>query len=129
MYSGTKHLDGQGRVLGGAILGDQDYIDGPVQTLMRHTGPALSAFNAWVLLKGLETLAVRVDYANSAALKIAQFLEQHPAVRWVRYPFLASHPQYELARKQMSGGGTVITLSSTVLTVLPSSGPSSCWTS
>jgi len=109
VYSGTKHLDGQGRVLGGAILGDQDYIDGPVQTLMRHTGPALSAFNAWILLKGLETLAIRVDYANSAALKIAEFLEQHPTVSWVRYPFLASHPQYDLARKQMSGGGTVIT--------------------
>ncbi|MDD7811843.1 O-succinylhomoserine sulfhydrylase [Mycobacterium sp. CSUR Q5927] len=109
VYSGTKHLDGQGRVLGGAILGDQDYIDGPVQTLMRHTGPALSAFNAWLLLKGLETLAVRVDYANAAALRIAEFLEQHLAVRWVRYPFLASHPQHDLARKQMSGGGTVIT--------------------
>ncbi|WP_109470740.1 O-succinylhomoserine sulfhydrylase [Mycolicibacter sinensis] len=109
VYSGTKHLDGQGRVLGGAILGDQDYIDGPVQTLMRHTGPALSAFNAWLLLKGLETLAVRVDYANAAALRIAEFLEQHPAVRRVRYPFLASHPQHDLARKQMSGGGTVIT--------------------
>jgi O-succinylhomoserine sulfhydrylase len=76
---------------------------------MRHTGPALSAFNAWILLKGLETMAVRVDYANAAALRIAEFLEQHPAVRWVRYPFLASHPQYDLARKQMSGGGTVIT--------------------
>lgn len=109
VYSGTKHLDGQGRVLGGAILGSQEYIDGPVQTLMRHTGPALSAFNAWILLKGLETLAIRVDYANSAALKIAEFLERHPAVRWVRYPFLASHPQYDLARRQMSGGGTVIT--------------------
>ncbi|KLO27455.1 O-succinylhomoserine sulfhydrylase [Mycolicibacter heraklionensis] len=109
VYSGTKHLDGQGRVLGGAILGDREYIDGPVQTLMRHTGPALSAFNAWILLKGLETLAIRVDYANSAALKIAEFLERHPAVRWVRYPFLASHPQYDLARRQMSGGGTVIT--------------------
>lgn len=109
VYSGTKHLDGQGRVLGGAILGDQEYIDGPVRTLMRHTGPALSAFNAWILLKGLETMAVRVDYANAAALRIAEFLEQHPALRWVRYPFLASHPQYDLARKQMSGGGTVIT--------------------
>ncbi|BBX24269.1 O-succinylhomoserine sulfhydrylase [Mycolicibacter terrae] len=109
VYSGTKHLDGQGRVLGGAILGDQEYIDGPVQTLMRHTGPALSAFNAWILLKGLETMAVRVDYANAAALRIAEFLEQRPAVRWVRYPFLASHPQHDLARKQMSGGGTVIT--------------------
>ena len=109
VYSGTKHLDGQGRVLGGAILGDKDYIDGPVQQLMRHTGPAISAFNAWVLLKGLETLAVRVDYANAAALRIAEFLERHPAVRQVRYPFLASHPQYELARRQMSGGGTVVT--------------------
>lgn len=109
VYSGTKHLDGQGRVLGGAILGEREFIDGPVQTLMRHTGPALSAFNAWLLLKGLETLAIRVDYANNAAVRIAEFLEQHPAVRWVRYPFLASHPQYDLARKQMSGGGTVIT--------------------
>ncbi|MEO6794413.1 MAG: O-succinylhomoserine sulfhydrylase [Mycobacterium sp.] len=109
VYSGTKHLDGQGRVLGGAILGEREYIDGPVQNLMRHTGPALSAFNAWLLLKGLETLAIRVGYANAAAVRIAEFLEQHPAVRWVRYPFLASHPQHDLALKQMSGGGTVIT--------------------
>jgi O-succinylhomoserine sulfhydrylase len=109
VYSGTKHIDGQGRVLGGAILGDKDYIDGPVQKLMRHTGPAISAFNAWVLLKGLETLAVRVDHSTASALKIAEFLEQHPAVRWVRYPFLASHPQYDLAKRQMTGGGTVIT--------------------
>lgn len=109
VYSGTKHLDGQGRVLGGAILGEQEYIDGPVQNLMRHTGPAISAFNAWLLLKGLETLAVRVDYANAAALRITEYLEQHRAVRWVRYPFLPSHPQYDLARRQMSGGGTVIT--------------------
>ncbi|MBS9534488.1 O-succinylhomoserine sulfhydrylase [Mycobacterium sp. M1] len=109
VYSGTKHLDGQGRVLGGAILGDKEFITGPVQQLMRHTGPAISAFNAWLLLKGLETLAIRVDYANSAALRIAEFLEQHPAVSWVRYPFLASHPQHELAKRQMTGGGTVIT--------------------
>lgn len=109
VYSGTKHIDGQGRVLGGAILGDQEYIDGPVQKLMRHTGPAMSAFNAWVLLKGLETLAVRVDYSNSSAHRIAEFLEGHPAVRWVRYPFLASHPQHDLAKRQMSGGGTVLT--------------------
>ncbi len=67
VYSGTKHIDGQGRVLGGAILGDKEYIDGPVQKLMRHTGPAISAFNAWTLLKGLETLAVRVDYSNRSA--------------------------------------------------------------
>lgn len=109
VYSGTKHIDGQGRVLGGAILGDKEYIDGPVQKLMRHTGPAMSAFNAWTLLKGLETMAVRVDHANDSALRIAEFLQGHPAVRWVRYPFLESHPQYDLAKRQMSGGGTVIT--------------------
>lgn len=109
VYSGTKHLDGQGRVLGGAILGEAEFINGPVQTLMRHTGPALSAFNAWLLLKGLETLAIRVDYANAAALRIAEFLQAHPAASWVRYPFLASHPQHDLALRQMSGGGTVIT--------------------
>ncbi|VBA47761.1 O-succinylhomoserine sulfhydrylase [Mycobacterium attenuatum] len=109
VYSGTKHIDGQGRVLGGAILGDKEYIDGPVQKLMRHTGPAMSAFNAWVLLKGLETLAVRVKYSNSSALRIAAFLEGHPAVSWVRYPYLPSHPQYNLARRQMAGGGTVVT--------------------
>ena len=71
IYSGTKHIDGQGRVLGGAILGDKEYIDGPVQKLMRHTGPALSPFNAWVLLKGLETLSVRVNYSNASAQRIA----------------------------------------------------------
>ncbi len=109
VYSGTKHIDGQGRVLGGAILGDKEYIDGPVQQLMRHTGPALSPFNAWTLLKGLETMAVRVNYSNASAQRIAEFLEAHPAVRWVRYPFLESHPQYDLAKRQMTGGGTVVT--------------------
>jgi O-succinylhomoserine sulfhydrylase len=109
VYSGTKHIDGQGRVLGGAILGDKEYIDGPVQKLMRHTGPAMSAFNAWVMLKGLETLAIRVDYQNASAQRIAEYLEGHSAVRWVRYPFLTSHPQYDLAKRQMSGGGTVVT--------------------
>jgi O-succinylhomoserine sulfhydrylase len=109
VYSGTKHIDGQGRVLGGAILGDKEYIDGPVQKLMRHTGPAMSAFNAWVMLKGLETLSIRVDYQNASAQRIAEYLEGHPAVRWVRYPFLTSHPQYDLAKRQMSGGGTVVT--------------------
>lgn len=109
VYSGTKHIDGQGRVLGGAILGDKEYIDGPVQKLMRHTGPAMSAFNAWVLLKGLETMAIRVDHSNASAYRIAEFLENHPAVSWVRYPYLSSHSQYDLAKRQMSGGGTVIT--------------------
>jgi O-succinylhomoserine sulfhydrylase len=109
VYSGTKHIDGQGRVLGGAILGDKEYIDGPVQKLMRHTGPALSAFNAWVLVKGLETMAIRVEHSNNSAYRIAEFLENHPAVSWVRYPYLSSHPQHDLAKRQMSGGGTVIT--------------------
>lgn len=109
IYSGTKHIDGQGRVLGGAILGDSEYIEGPVQMLMRHTGPALSPFNAWVLLKGLETMSVRVNYSNASAHRIAEFLEAHPAVRWVRYPFLPSHPQHDLAKRQMTGGGTVVT--------------------
>ncbi|MBA0046228.1 O-succinylhomoserine sulfhydrylase [Mycobacterium sp. NPDC050853] len=109
VYSGTKHIDGQGRVLGGAILGETEYIEGPVKTLMRHTGPALSPFNAWTLVKGLETLAVRVNHSNESALQIARFLEQHPAVRWVRYPFLETHPQHELAKRQMRGGGTVVT--------------------
>lgn len=109
VYSGTKHLDGQGRVLGGAILGDTEYIDGPVQKLMRHTGPSISAMNAWILLKGLETLAIRVEHANASAQRVAEFLAGHPAVRRVRYPFLPSHPQYDLAKRQMSGGGTVVT--------------------
>ena len=109
VYSGTKQLDGQGRVLGGAILGDKEYIDGPVQKLMRHTGPALSPFNDWILLKGLETLSVRVEYSNASAQRIAEFLENHPAVNWVRYPYLPSHPQHDLAKRQMSGGGTVVT--------------------
>lgn len=109
VYSGTKHIDGQGRVLGGAILGAKDYIDEPVQKLMRHTGPALSPFNAWTLLKGLETLSLRVTHQNASAHRIAEFLESHPGVRWVRYPFLESHPQYDLAKRQMTGGGTVVT--------------------
>nr|EMP14670.2 O-succinylhomoserine sulfhydrylase [Gordonia sp. NB41Y] len=109
VYSGTKHMDGQGRVMGGAVLGTTEYIDGPVQTLMRHTGPALSPFNAWTLLKGLETMRLRVDASVASALRIAQFLEDDPRVRWVKYPFLKSHPQYELAIEQMTGGGTVVT--------------------
>lgn len=109
VYSGTKHIDGQGRVLGGAILGPNDYIDGPVKHLMRHTGPALSAFNAWTLLKGLETMPLRVRQSAESALRVAEFLERHPAVSWTKYPFLPSHPQYALAREQMSAGGTVVT--------------------
>jgi O-succinylhomoserine sulfhydrylase len=109
VYSATKHIDGQGRVLGGAILGPEDYIDGDVQTLMRHTGPSMSPFTAWVLLKGLETLRLRVDHQCGVAARLALWLEAQPRVRSVRYPYLPSHPQYELARRQMSAGGTVVT--------------------
>jgi O-succinylhomoserine sulfhydrylase len=109
VYSATKHIDGQGRVLGGAILGPKEYIDEEVQLLLRHTGPSMSPFNAWVLLKGLETMRLRVDAGCRAALRIATWLESHPRVTSVRYPFLPSHPQYELARQQMTAGGTVVT--------------------
>jgi O-succinylhomoserine sulfhydrylase len=109
VYSATKHIDGQGRVLGGAILGSKEYIDGGVQTLMRHTGPSMSPFTAWVLLKGLETMRLRVDAQCAAAAEIAAHLETHPRVLRVRYPFLVSHPQHDLARRQMSAGGTVVT--------------------
>ncbi|MFD3748270.1 O-succinylhomoserine sulfhydrylase [Nocardia sp. NPDC058633] len=109
VYSGTKHIDGQGRVLGGAILGAKDYIDGPVKTLMRHTGPALSPFNAWTLLKGLETMPLRVRHSTESALRVAEFLETNTSVDWVKYPFLQSHPQHALAKEQMTGGGTVVT--------------------
>ncbi len=111
VYSATKHIDGQGRVLGGAILGQSAYIRNDVEPLMRHTGPSLSPFNAWVLLKGLETLQVRVRAQVEAALRIAGWLEAHPRVQSVRYPFLPSHPQHALATRQMSGGGTVVTFS------------------
>ena len=109
VYSATKHIDGQGRVLGGAILGSAEYIDGPVQTMVRHTGPSLSPFNAWVLLKGLETLSLRVRAQSEAALQVATTLESLPGIGRVYYPFLDSHPQVALARKQQTGGGTVVT--------------------
>lgn len=109
VYSATKHIDGQGRVLGGAILGGTDYIDGPVKKLIRNTGPSMSPFNAWVLLKGLETLDLRVRAATSSALELAQWLQNQPQIASVRYPYLPSHPQYDLARRQQDGGGTVVT--------------------
>lgn len=109
VYSATKHIDGQGRTLGGAVLGTREFIDGPVKNLMRHTGPAMSPFNAWVLVKGLETLSLRVEKQAASALAVAHSLEAHPRVTRVVYPWLESHPQHELARRQMSGGGTVVT--------------------
>ena len=109
VYSATKHIDGQGRVLGGAVLGTEEFIDGPVKNLMRHTGPAMSPFNAWVLVKGLETLSLRVNRQRENAIVLATALETHPRVTTVLHPWLPSHPQHDLARSQMGGGGSVVT--------------------
>jgi O-succinylhomoserine sulfhydrylase len=108
-HSATKFIDGQGRVLGGLILGQKKYID-DVQFFMRHTGPSLSPFNAWVLAKSMETLAVRMDRHFENALKIAQYFQESKELEFVKYPFLMSHPQYDLAKKQMKHGGGIITL-------------------
>lgn len=107
IHSATKLIDGQGRVLGGITVGREDLIQ-QIYTFSRITGPALSPFNAWVLSKSLETLPVRVDRHCENALKVAQFLEAHPKVNLVKYPFLKSHPQYKLAKKQMKQGGNIV---------------------
>jgi len=107
VHSATKFIDGQGRGIGGVIVGKARYIE-EMQFFTRHTGPALSPFNAWLFSKSLETLPVRMDKHCSNALKLAEFLEEHDRVEWVKYPFLPSHPQYELARKQMKAGGGVV---------------------
>jgi O-succinylhomoserine sulfhydrylase len=110
MYSATKHIDGQGRVLGGAVLGSEKYINEKLKPFIRHTGPSMSAFNAWVLLKSLETLTMRVERMSSSALQIAESLEKHPKVSSVRYPFLKSHKDYDLAKRQMTGGGSTVAI-------------------
>lgn len=107
VHSGTKWMDGQGRVLGGLIVGRAELIE-EVRFFCRHTGPALSPFNAWLLSKSLETLALRMERHCANALQMAGFLEQHPAVARVSYPFLPTHPQYELARRQMKLGGGIV---------------------
>jgi O-succinylhomoserine sulfhydrylase len=109
VYSTTKHIDGHGRTLGGAILGTNEYIYEQVQPWMRHTGPSLSPFNAWVLVKSMETLSLRVEKEGAGALELAGWLQTQNKVRNVWYPGLSSHPQYELASRQMTGGGTVVT--------------------
>ncbi len=109
VYSTTKHIDGQGRVLGGCILtNDLEWSDGDLKQYLRHTGPSLSPFNAWVHLKSLETLEIRVQQHCRSAQKIAEFLESQKIIKKVLFPGLASHPQYVLGQKQMSGPGTVI---------------------
>ncbi|MFM1951565.1 MAG: hypothetical protein RJA33_359 [Actinomycetota bacterium] len=110
MYSATKHIDGQGRVLAGALLGSFSYIHEKLLPFTRHTGPSLSAFNAWVLLKSLETLEMRVERMNSNAQKIAEYLEGRTEFKSVRYPGLASHPDAAVIKKQMKGGGTTIAI-------------------
>ncbi len=107
IHSATKLIDGQGRVLGGVTVGKKELIR-EIYLFSRLTGPAMSPFNAWVLSKSLETLAVRADRQCENALKLAEFLEGHPKVNWVKYPFLKSHPQYEIAKKQMRAGGTIV---------------------
>lgn len=107
IHSATKLIDGQGRVLGGVTVGNADLVR-EIYLFSRNTGPALSPFNAWVLSKSLETLSVRVDKHCENALKVAEFLETHPKVSWVKYPFLKSHPQYEVAKKQMKLGGNIV---------------------
>jgi len=107
LHSATKLMDGQGRVLGGVAVGKADLIR-EIYLFSRNTGPAMSPFNAWVLSKSLETLAIRVEKHCENALKVAEFLDEHGQVNWVKYPFLKSHPQYKVAKKQMKLGGNIV---------------------
>ncbi|WP_234733175.1 trans-sulfuration enzyme family protein [Tellurirhabdus bombi] len=109
VHSATKYMDGQGRVLGGIVVGSAELI-APIRFFARHTGPSMSPFNAWTLSKSLETLDLRMERHCSNALQLAQALENHPDVQSVKYPFLPSHPQYELAKRQMSAGGAIVTI-------------------
>ncbi len=110
MYSATKHIDGQGRVLGGVVCGSKEYIHGALRQFTRHTGPTMGAFEAWVLTKSLETMSMRVERMSSSALEVAKFLEANKKVDSVRYPWLKSHADYSLAKKQMRGGGSTIAI-------------------
>jgi O-succinylhomoserine sulfhydrylase len=109
VYSATKHIDGQGRCLGGVILSDQQFVTDHLATFLRQTGPALSPFNAWVLLKGLETLAIRVARQTATAAKLADLIADHPKVARVFYPGRDDHPQAALAKRQMGGGSSLVT--------------------
>jgi O-succinylhomoserine sulfhydrylase len=108
MYSATKHIDGQGRVIAGAVLGSFSYIHESLVPFIRHTGPTLSPFNAWVLLKSLETMEMRVQRMCQNAQAIAEFFETRKEIKSVKYPGLKSHPDYAIVQKQMSGGGSTI---------------------
>jgi O-succinylhomoserine sulfhydrylase len=108
IHSTTKFMDGQGRTLGGLILGSNELIT-KIEAFARHTGPALSPFNAWIISKSIETLHLRVNHMSNTAHEIAQRLEGHPVISFVKYPFLPSHPNYEVAKSQMFGGGGIVT--------------------
>jgi len=108
VYSATKHIDGQGRCLGGVVLGSKEFIEEKLHNFLKHTGPSLSPFNAWVMLKGLETLPVRVERHCASAATIADFLAERPEVVRVFYPGRADHPQAALAKRQMTGGGPMV---------------------
>ncbi len=108
LHSATKFIDGQGRVLGGVVVGRKELIN-PLYLFVRNTGPSLSPFNAWVLSKSLETLFIRMDKHASNAMQLAVTLQNHPKISSVKYPFLESHPQYAIAKKQMSNGGGIVT--------------------
>lgn len=108
VYSCTKHIDGQGRVLGGAVLGRKAWVNEVLQPFIRNTGPSISPFNAWLLLKGLETLALRVAASTQSARLVADFLASRPEIAQVRYPGRPDHPQYDLAQRQMTGGSTLV---------------------
>ena len=110
IHSATKYIDGQGRVIGGAIVGNKDLIK-DLRFFARHSGPAMSPFNSWILSKSLETLAIRMEKHSENAYMLATYLEGHPQIEKVKYPFLPSHPQYDLARKQMKLGGGIVTFS------------------
>ena len=108
VYSATKHIDGQGRALGGIVLGTKKYIMEELRPFIRNTGPSMSPFNAWIMLKGLETLALRVNAQSAAAREIADFLASQPRVKRVIYPYREDHPDYALAKRQMKAGGTLV---------------------
>ena len=109
VHSATKYIDGQGRTLGGAILGSKEFILEKLQPIIRNTGPSISPFNAWVLVKGMETLGLRIDRHCANAARVADALAAHPAIARVLYPGRSDHPQHKLAMKQMSGAGGVVT--------------------
>ncbi|MHA1524495.1 MAG: O-succinylhomoserine sulfhydrylase [Alphaproteobacteria bacterium] len=110
IYSTTKHIDGQGRCLGGAVLGDADFIEGPLHDYLKHTGPAMSPFNAWVMLKGLETMELRVRAHVENAQAVANYLKSRPEIKNVAYPGSSDHPQHAVASRQMAAGGPLVAI-------------------